>query len=468
MTAYSMRYIIGVTDIDIISYIADFKLERELEKMLDKLTFKVSRRIDSLQEFSYSEFSPNVEIYLLFNNIGIFRGRVKTSNIKEFYEVEAFSCAEILNHIIAQKVYENATPEAIFTDLINTYSDLTPSTGSSGITIGRIVADDTISTIISKLAQTLNWMIYTDASKTIYFNERGSIVNNTVIRQQSGNTNAKFGQWKRDFNEMCNDVRIYGDNINYDTTSQFVGDGVTTIFNIDQQPVSLRITIDGVEISPDLYDVASELMRITFITPPLDTSVIIIYYTYVYPLYVVRRDISSIQTNGVFAKVFIHKWLKTRSDIITYANKYLDTYKDPLLSNDIQMNPAYITIFTPGEQVRIIDDLNGYDDYYVINKIKLEYLKGHIELNVGSYIPIFSNMQKSLQDYIKEIEKLLSKQYVQLYTIQTETLTISDSTFSQSDINDINLKEAATYGPRCDYGRGSLYDARVGLCALSQ
>lgn len=467
MSAYTMRYIVGATDINIISYIADFKLERELEKMLDKLTFKVSRRINSLTEFTYSEFSPNVEIYLLFNNIGIFRGRIKTSNLKEFYEVEAYSCAEILDHIIVQKVYENTTPEAIFTDLINTYSDLTSSTDSSGVTVERFVADDTINAIISKLAQTLNWLIYTDASKTIYFKARGSVTNNSVIRRQSDNTNAKFGQWKKDFNEMCNDMRVYGDNTNYDTIEQSTGDGVTTIFNITQQPIAVRITIDGTEIHPDLYSVSSETKEITFINPPGNTSSIIIYYTYVYPLYVVRQNIESIQLNGRFSKIFIHKWLKTRNDIITYCNNFITTYKDPLLNNDVQINPTYITIFTPGEKVRIIDDLEGYDDYYVINKIKLEYLKGYVELNVGSYIPIFSNIQTVIQDRIKELEKNLSKQYVQLYSSQSETITTSDSTFSQSDINDINLKLGSS-GPRCDYGRGSLYDARVGLCALSQ
>lgn len=69
------------------------------------------------------------------------------------------------------------------------------------------------------------------------------------------------------------------------------------------------------------------------------------------------------------------------------------------------MNASYITSFVPGEKVQIIDDFDGYNDYYIINKIKLSYLKGTVELNIGSYIPIFISLQSSILDRIKDLEK---------------------------------------------------------------
>lgn len=460
MAAYEMFYIVGVTNVDIMSYVSDFKLERELEKLLDKLTFKVSRRIDTLAGFV--GFNPNVEILLQFNSIGIFRGRIKTSDKKQVYSLEAYSCAEILDRTLAQKVYENTTPEAIFDDLISTYSDLTPISVVSDIVIDRLVADDYVGTIISNLANAMDWLIYTDSAKNIYFKPRGNTTNASIIRRQSASSNAIFGEWKKDYNELCNEIKVTGDNINYDTQETFTGDGSTKDFTLSEQPVSVKVSLDGVESSKDDYDVDAEFKKITFVTAPASLVSIVIDYSYALPLYAVRDDTTSISTNGKFTKIFFHKWLKTRADIITYCKNYIEGYKDALLSNVIQMNSAYITIFTPGEQVRIIDDLESYDDYYVINRIKLELLKGMVEIHVGSYIPIFSNTQNDIIDRIKELEKNLSKASLRLYINKDETL-FNDDGFDESAITDINFK-LTTYQARCDYGRGTLYDARVGLC----
>lgn len=408
MAAYVLYYIVGAVNVDIIAHVADFKLEQELEKLLDKLTLKISRNVGNV--IGFSGFNPNVELLLKFNGVGIFRGRVKTSNLKEYYNIEVYSCAEILSRIVVQKIYENTTPEAIFSDLISTYTDLTPIVPvPSGTTIQFFVANDFVSSILTKINDVLGWSIYSDADKNIYFQARGHEENGVIVRRQAASSNARFGQWKKDYNEICNDIKVTGGNINYNTDQTFAGDGTTTTFNLSEQPVNIQILIDTVEQNINTYTVQPELKTIIFETAPAGATVILVNYTYVYPLYAARSDNTSIGTNGKFTKILFNSWLSTRSDIITFANNYIDAYKDPLLSNEIQMNPTYITIFTPGEQVRIIDDLEGYDNYYIINKITLEYLTGVVKLNIGSYIPIFINIQSSMQDRIKELEKSLSK-----------------------------------------------------------
>jgi cell fate (sporulation/competence/biofilm development) regulator YlbF (YheA/YmcA/DUF963 family) len=408
MTAYALQYIVNAVDTNIIGYVIDFRLEQELEKLLDKLTLKISRSVSGASGFE--GFNPNVELLLKFNDVGIFRGRIKTSNLKEYYEIEAYSCAEILSRIVVQKIYENTTPEAIFTDLITNYTDLTPIVPlPSGVTIQFFVANDFISSIVSKINDVLGWSIYSDSDKNIYFQERGHEENGVIIRRQAASSNAKFGKWKKDYNEICNDVKITGGNINYYTTETFIGNGTKTTFTLLEQPTDIQILIDSVEQNVNTYTVFSELKAIVFEIAPVNLASIVVNYTYVFPLYCARSDVTSIEANGKFTKILFNSWLKTRSDIVTFANNYIDAYKDALVYNDIQMNPAYITIFTPGEQVRIIDDFESYDDYYIINKIKLEYLTGVVELNVGSYIPIFITAQNSMQDRIKELEKNLSK-----------------------------------------------------------
>ncbi len=409
MSAYKLVYIQNEVTLidDIIGYIIDFKIEQELEKLLDKLTLKISRQIDGLGAFI--GFNPDIELYLKFNDVGIFRGRCKTSDKKEWYTVEAYSCAEILDRTIAQKIYEDTTPEAIFTDLINTYTDLTPHTGVSGVSITHLVANDYIGSICKKLNDSLGWSIYTDSEKNIYFEPRGTEENAVIIRRQSSSSNAIFGKWQKDYNEMCNSISVTGSDITISTSESFTGNGVAVAYYLTNAPITINISINGVEQNPNTYKVYPESRKILFENAPGNTLTILIDYNYIYPLYASRSDETSIATYGKFSKILFYNWLTTRYDIITFCNKYLDTYKNPLLSNNIIMNAAYVTIFTPGETVRIVDDIEGYDSYYIINKIKLEYLKGTIELNVGSYIPFFITLQSSMQERIKDLEKSLSK-----------------------------------------------------------
>jgi len=168
---YKVIYVNGTTHEDMTAYLIDFTLEQELGQMLDVLDIKVSRSIDD--ETWFDGFNPDVEIILRYSNKEIFRGRVKNRNIKSTYEVEIFSCAEITSRKIANKVYNNTSPEAIFDDLISTYTDLNPISTFSGTTIDRFVATEYIDSLIKKLAEALDYQIRSDGNKNIYFEPTG-------------------------------------------------------------------------------------------------------------------------------------------------------------------------------------------------------------------------------------------------------------------------------------------------------
>lgn len=449
---------------DIIPYTIDFKLERELEKLLDKLTLKCTRRIDDLSGFI--GFDPNIELLLKFNEIGIFRGRCKTSNKKEYYTVEIFSSAEILSRTVVQEVYTNTTPEAIFTDLMNTYTDLTPNVTASGTTVERLLADGYISDIVGKLAEALGWLIYTDYSKNIYFQPRGTDISAITIQRQTSGSNAIFGEWKREHNEMCNHIQITGDTVNYNTQESFTGDFSSTIFTLSESPNTIKISVDSTELTPEEYAVAKETKIVTLDSAPASSLPIVMDYIYSYPIYAARQDNTSIAQYGRFSKTITNKWLKTRPDATAYANNYIDRYKDPLLYNNIIMSASYITSFTPGEQVRVIDDLESIDDYYVINKIKLEYLKGVVEINLGDYLTEFIGIQRVLQVRVAELEKSEMRLTLALNVSETETLVPAED-FDKTDVHHLNFKVQATYPAKCDETRDSLNDARVNLCEIS-
>jgi len=121
--------------------------------------------------------------------------------------------------------------------------------------------------------------------------------------------------------------------------------------------------------------------------------------------------------------------------------------------------------YNVGEEVNIDDDLESIDDNYVIHKITVKYTEGYMKMQVGNDIPTFSTSQGMIMDRIKELEKSTDIAIVQLYESSQESITITE-TFDDSNINYLNHKVQGTYQPRCNYGRGTLYDARVGLCQV--
>lgn len=438
MAVYELYYIVGATNEDIMSYVGDFKLEMELQKFLDKFFIKVSRRI--VDNAWFIGFDPNVELLLKYNGTSIFRGRCKTSDIKQFYEVEAYSCGEILSRTIAQKVYENTTPELIFTDLINTYTDLTAVTpSSSGVEIERFVANDYLNTIVSRLAEALDWEIHTDSSKNIYFQPRGTTTNATVIYRTTTTNNAIFDKWKEDHNEMCNYINLTGGEVSYSDTETFYNyTSGTHDIELRQIPDDVEILADGVKIPNYNITILKEIHKIRIIIDN-NVSTLIINYNYTLPIYVERQDSTSINAYGTFKKTITNKWIVTRSDAINFATTYISTYKNPLLSNTLLIHIPYITVFNVGEQVRIDDDVDGYDQNFVINKITLELTKGYMEINVGSYISGFSNIQSMMRSRIQELEKDFSKNIIQLYSNNTDSITLTETLTETLDSSLLNV-----------------------------
>ena len=460
---FSIRYLKNSTNEEFKQYLFDFTLEQELGEMLDSLILEVSRSIDN--ETWFEGFDPDVEIILRYGNNDIFRGRVKDRDIKSIYNVEVFSSGEITSRRVANKVYNDSSPETIFADLISTYTDLTPLTPTnSGTIIERFVATEYIDSLIKKLSGVLDWQIRGTANKEIYLQPYGETVNSNTIYRTSSASNAIFGKWKEIHTELINRIIIVGDKILYNTTELFSGDDLETTFILTEIPLSLVVYISDVEQDTDDYTITTSDRQIVFDTAPTTgTNNIKIEYSYSYPIYCDRKNQTSIDTyGGEFVKKMWLSWIKTRIDAINYATAYLDAYKDPLNKNTLLFPIKSLITYTVGESVRIDDDLESIDDTYLIHKITAKYKEGSMKMEVGNDIPNFSSVQGYMMNRIKELEQ--NKDLMaQLYDSIQEDLTISE-TLTEANISYINKKWQLPYAPRCNYGRGTLYDARVGLC----
>ncbi len=459
---FGLRYIKSGVSTRFENYLIDFTLEKELEKMLDKLTLKISRAVDD--EISwFFDFTPDTEIVLAYKSTNIFRGRVKTREKKEVYTVEVFSCGEIMGRSVANKIYESQAVETVFNDLMTTYTDLTPSSSTSGYTVQRFVAVDYVDSMASKLAQILDWQIRTDGDKKIYFQPRGNTTNANVLSRTSGVTNCLIGEWEKDSKELANHLIIRGADIEYQTQENFNGTGVQTEFTLASKPKSLKVMLSGVEQARTTYTVKPEDKKIIFNSaPPSGTGNVQIAYSYVYPLYLEKTDNASISAYGRFKKNLTVKWLKNSSDATQYASDYLVAYAQPLLRNTVTLTPEWVALVNIGEKIRVDDNLELIDDYFVINKIVFQYRAGKVELSIGPYIPQFAWWGAQVQDRIKEIEKSQTTDMLQLYQGLAESSTVSE-TLTQASASYINFR-LATNNPKTNNGRGSTNDSRTSMC----
>jgi len=222
---FHVEYIGDSGSLNITKYIVDFKLEEELEKLLDKLNLKVSRSIEN--ETLFNDFLPHHEIVIYFNGSKIWGGRVKDSLKGEIYNLTIFSYGEELGRRYSNRIYENMAPEDIFTEIITAYTGLTPITVASGIIIRRFIAFDYVDSVCMKLAQILGWQLKTDVEKNIYLQPRGYITNvsRTLTRSPSG-ANAIYGPWEKDHKQLANYLIVKGEDLTYNTSQTFTGVGV--------------------------------------------------------------------------------------------------------------------------------------------------------------------------------------------------------------------------------------------------
>jgi len=349
----------------------------------------------------------------------------------------------------------------------------------SGITLDRFVAFDYVSSIVGKLTQLLDWQAYTDAEANIFFQPRGSSLSSREIYRYTGKSNARLGKWEYDNQNLCNYVIFKGGDVKYNTLEYFTGDASTTEFTLANRPIQVKVSItaDGgktwTEQTKTDYDVDIEAKTVTFVSPPAAAADnILVEYTYSYPIYIERGDNASIATYGSFKKHIWARWIKTGEDARAYVLDYLSAYSQPLTRNVVTVPMSWIVDLTIGENIRIQDEIEGINDVFTIQKIKMNYLGGKVDLYCGSYIPHMIIWQSQVQDRIKELDQaLITTEFLQL-TIQspdgpplTESLTLTE-TLTEASLSYINLN-AETNDSKFDEGRGDVNDSRFDLSAFT-
>ena len=326
------------------------------------------------------------------------------------------------------QIYNNKTPEYIVEDLITNKTNLTyqTSSGASGITLKQYTADGKIIDVLKDLSAITNRVFYTTGSKLLVFDDTN--FNDLDLVLTHGST-VQISDDGFDDTEIVNDLTVLGQNLRYDTSQTFSGNGNDTVFTLDNNPVVVKVTIGGTEKTPETdYEFDTMNRTVTFTTAPASASNnIVVYYTYEKPLYIRGTKQDSIDTYGVHAKRLNLPWIATRSDGVRFIQAYLNRYKD--ISQKVKVKSGkFFNSIQENDIVHLKNTLKGIDGDFVVKSIKWTYPRMETIIEVGEYYFDFFEYDKEIVAKIHDLESTVTRvKDVREYESPEEVLTIADA-----------------------------------------
>ena len=381
-----------------------------------------SGKLSTRQEFNfYTNRNPRTVLK--------FGGRVtKIDSDLTSRSIVAQSFGKILAETeINGTVFTNRTPEYIVESLVEDKTDLTYSTssGASGITLTQYTADGKLIDIIKDLSALTNRIFYTTGSKLLVFDETS--FNNLGLVLEHGRNMAVHDDGYDD-TEIVNDLTVLGQNLQYSTIDTFNGNNSLTVFTLDNNPVVVKVSVGGVEKTPEVdYDFDTMARTITFATAPATGSNnISVEYDFERPLYIRGTKESSITTYGRHAKKLNLPWISTKADGVRFVQSYLNRYKD--ISRKIKLTTGKVlNSLQENDIIHVKNTIKGIDGEFVIKSIQWKYPKIETEIEVGEYYFDFFEYDKEIVAKIHDLESTITRvKDVREYESPEEVMTLSD------------------------------------------
>ncbi len=362
----------------------------------------------------------------------VFSGRVIDKKQITMWDVDLLSNGYELNNIALLNVYENTTPEAIVTDIINNKTiNLTyASTEVSGITITKYVAKGYLIDIIKDMMFITGWQLRIDESDNVYFEPRGNVDNGRVL---TNGTDFQIENWEDDNTDMFNHVKVVGGltNVKHDQET-FSGDDNETDFTLDKKPVGdIEVKIGGALKTAGIdgtndYEVDHEQKKIKFVAAPTTgSSNITVDYNHQIRVVVDDQDDDSINKYGEIFKEYQSPATDNFADARALAVGLLSEFSKPKLK-PLGFIPELDFDLDVGEIVTVVDSIRSITESVIIYSIKYDTQGNRTFIETG-------RKKIDLMDSLEEIKERIKK---------LERRTVDDETtaFSRISKHDVRVK----------------------------
>jgi hypothetical protein len=417
---------IKFNNIDISNRILSFEISRTFGQAITNISMEAVKAIDSA---IIPDVSQTIEIWR--DATKVFSGFIE--KVEPYGPKYTITGKDKITDLVRKEVtysYDSGIdPSAgkiseIFKDLVTTWGGLNADAGSiqdSGttITLNKFICNHAdVFERCKALAETLDWQFYyrPDTDK-VYFEPLGFTVNATPLRV--GIEISKYPKWDFDNTEMMNDITIIGAQQLVDKTELFNGTGAQITFTLLSKPERTDVYVNGVQKkggapgATGTYDyyVDKERKTITFTAAPgVGVNNVEIRYSYGIPTPVVNYDQISIDAYGRYTKTLFLTDVKSVVDAENRLNNLLEKYKDPFVRVQPKVipNPTSLNIQV-GRKFEVIDDVNNYDEWVVVNSHTMKYPQPYDEADMGDKVWKLAEWGAKVEEKIQRLEEDATK-----------------------------------------------------------
>lgn len=370
------------------------------EKAVDGLTFDVAKDTSIA-------FGDEITVYE--GATLRFTGNITNIAKPNIWKVTVMGCGWVTNNKWKMKVYTSESPEDIIKDLIDNNTGLTySSTASSGVTIGKYIANNYISVIIEEMRRLLRWQIRTEPDKKFYFEPEGNVDNGVTW---TTGTDIKIPYWKNEPSKFFNSVKVIGDFASYNKTETFNATAGQTDFVLAYKPIgSVKVTVAAVEKAGGApgfgdFDILSEDKTIALSTGATVGQAVVITYTYQIPIVITSKNEDSIaDTNLEIYKQIDAPYIKSFEDGRRLAKELLANHSS-IESSCVAFRRSIDTSINIGEYITVEDTQRNITKKLVVKKIKITYPAGVTEVEFGENQSDVFDWQVQVMKRIQELEK---------------------------------------------------------------
>ena len=345
--------------------------------------------------------SSSIDFKKKDGSTSIISAKVEELKRPNVWTITAFTNGYELNNIKVEQVYTNTSPEAIVQDVIDTWMpNLTFVSGtSSGITIGKYVANAYGIDVVKDMIDVLKWQLVIDTNDQVTFEPPGNTDNGKIF---TNGTNISIKSWDEDKHPVLNKVKVIGGFESFSTTQTTASSG--TEFTLDKKPSgTMVVTVSGVEVDPADYVVDAEEKTVTFDSSQTNP---VFSHSWSRPVIVEDLDDDSITDHGERYKEVQAPWLNSISDARRYASKLVSALSTPPAKVK-GVEPELNFTQQPGELVRVVDPVRGRSGTFVIIKMVLDASANSTTYTFGSRDELFYDWQREVQERVKKLERRL-------------------------------------------------------------
>ena len=347
-------------------------IKRGLTTSTDQFVFEgLSYRIDKQ--------GPNVFIYGQDLLVQLVKAKVTKS-----FDGVAFPSTEAKGSDIAKTLIED----------FGGLTALVVDTGTT-LTLKKFVCVGTdVLSRLQALADIFDYQIFYDPDDSkVHFEPKGqtAATDTLIVGGASSNVN-NLPKWSFDNSQCVNKLTVKGAVQEVQDTEKFDGDGSTIVFTLANKPISVNLTVDGVEKTPGVedstatfdYTIDKENKTITFESgsiPPAGSDNIVVTYVRALPVPVQVQDSTSIGKYGTYDGEKYFSDIQTVADAEQRGNGWLKIYSEPFTR--VTLKPAILIDFDVGNATSVVDNINSETRTVVITQVKKSFPHKGDELYCG-------------------------------------------------------------------------------------